>query len=146
MAMPQRRRRPQYRRRGLTLFELLIVLAILAFIATLVAPRVVGYLGRSKADIATTQASNLASAIDLFFIDFGRYPSKEEGLKILLTKPENMPMWRGPYLKDEAGLVDPWGRPFLYEADPEADAFKVLSHGRDGAEGGAGENADIIRK
>lgn len=133
-------------RRGLTLFELLIVLAILAFIATLVAPRVVGYLGRSKTDIATTQAANLAAAIDFFFLDFGRYPTKEEGLKILIEKPADQPLWRGPYLKDPSGVMDPWGRPYIYGVEPEGDRFYIKTLGRDGADGGVGENADLMKR
>ncbi|MEQ8936432.1 MAG: type II secretion system major pseudopilin GspG [Amphiplicatus sp.] len=132
--------------RGLTLFELLVVLAILAFLATLVAPRVVGYLGRAKSDVATTQASNIAAALELFFLDYDRYPTKEEGLAVLTTEPADAPQWRGPYLKEESGLTDPWGRPFVYEIDEEGDRFAVISLGRDGEEGGDGENSDIRRR
>lgn len=132
--------------RGLTLFELLIVLAILAFLAALVAPRVVGYLGRAKSDIARTQASNLASSLELFFLDFERYPTTDEGMDALVTAPEGSGDWRGPYLKDESGLLDPWGRPYLYETNEGGDAFEVISLGRDGVEGGDGEDADIRKK
>ncbi|HBK93302.1 MAG TPA: type II secretion system protein GspG [Parvularcula sp.] len=128
---------------GLTLFELLIVLAILAFIAALVAPRVVGYLGRAKGDIARTQASNLAASLELFFLDLERYPTAEEGLAALVSAPPDQARWRGPYLKDPAGLIDPWGRPYLYEVDEATSAFAVVSYGRDGAEGGDGEDDDI---
>lgn len=134
------------RQRGLTLFELLVVLAILAFLATIVAPRVVGYLGRAKSDIARAQASNIASSLELFFLDFERYPTNEEGLAALAEAPEGAEGWRGPYLKDASGLTDPWGRPYLYEPDAESDAFEIVSLGRDGAEGGEGENADIRKK
>lgn len=134
------------RQHGLTLFELLIVLAILAFLATIVAPRVVGYLGRAKSDIARAQAANIASSLELFFLDFERYPSKEEGLQALVTAPADAAGWRGPYLKDPSGLTDPWGRPFLYQPAAEGDSFEVVSLGRDGEEGGEGENADIHKK
>lgn len=132
--------------RGLTLFELLIVLAILAFLAALVAPRVVGYLGRAKSDIAKTQASNLASSLELYFLDFERYPTTGEGLNALVAAPEGANEWRGPYLKDESGLLDPWGRPYLYNPNDGGDAFEVVSLGRDGVEGGDGEDADIRKK
>lgn len=138
--MTMRRRTAQ---RGLTLFELLVVLAILAFLAALVAPRVIGYLGRAKGDIARTQAANLAASLELFYLDFERYPTAEEGLAALVAVPEGATIWRGPYLKDASGLTDPWGRPYQYEPDPEADEFTVVSLGRDGEEGGGGEDEDI---
>lgn len=133
----------RYAQRGLTLFELLVVLAILAFLAALVAPRVVGYLGRAKSDIAKTQAANLTASLELFFLDFERYPTPEEGLQALVTAPLETVAWRGPYLKDAAGLTDPWGRPYLYEQDPATEEFSIISLGRDGQEGGSGENEDI---
>jgi general secretion pathway protein G len=134
------------RQRGLTLFELLVVLAILAFLATLVAPRVVGYLGRAKSDIARTQASNIASSLELFFLDYGRYPTNEEGLQALVEAPGNAEHWRGPYLKEESALTDPWGRAYIYAPDEAALAFEVVSLGRDGEDGGDGENADIRKR
>lgn len=136
----------KHRQRGLTLFELLVVLAILAFLATLVAPRVVGYLGRAKSDIARAQAANIASSLELFFLDYGRYPTEEEGLKALVEAPGETSEWRGPYLKEESALSDPWGRPYVYAPETGADAFEVISLGRDGAEGGDGEDADIRKK
>ncbi|MGE0408703.1 MAG: type II secretion system major pseudopilin GspG [Amphiplicatus sp.] len=129
--------------RGLTLFELLVVLAILAFLATLVAPRVIGYLGRAKGDVARSQASNIAASLELFFLDFNRYPTAQEGLAILVEAPPNTPQWRGPYLKDASGLIDPWGRSFLYDVGNGETSFEVISLGRDGAESGKGEDADI---
>lgn len=133
--------------RGLTLFELLVVLAILAFLATLVAPRVVGYLGRAKSDIARTQTSNIAASLELFYLDFGRYPSPEEGLVALTSAPAGADGdWLGPYLKDESGLTDPWGKTYLYTVSESGDAFEVFTFGRDGEEGGEGEDADIRKK
>lgn len=134
------------RQQGLTLFELLIVLAILAFLATIVAPRVVGYLGRAKSDIAKAQASNIASSLELYFLDFEQYPTKVEGLHALVEAPAGAAGWRGPYLKDASGLTDPWGRPYLYEPSAEGDGFEIVSLGRDGEEGGEGENADIRKR
>ncbi|HXI86118.1 MAG TPA: type II secretion system major pseudopilin GspG [Parvularculaceae bacterium] len=134
------------RQHGLTLFELLIVLVILAFLATIVAPRVVGYLGRAKSDIAKAQAANIASSLELFFLDFERYPTTEEGLTALAAAPSGLAGWRGPYLKDQSGLIDPWGRPYLYEVGEDGESFEVVSLGRDGKEGGGGEDADIHKK
>jgi general secretion pathway protein G len=131
---------------GLTLFELLVVLAILAFLAALVAPRAISYLGRAKGDIARTQASNLAASLELFFLDFERYPTVEEGLRALVVAPEGAGRSRGPYLKDPAGHIDPWGRAYQYELDGTTGEFAVVSFGRDGAEGGIGEDEDIRKK
>jgi len=137
----------RHAQRGMTLYELLIVLAILAMLATLVAPRVIGYMGRAKGDIAQTQLANLSTSVELFYFDVGRYPSEQEGLDALLTAPPEATGWRGPYLKDESGLIDPWGRAYLYvPAEDGTDAFTVLSLGRDGASGGTGDDADIIKK
>ena len=136
------------RQKGLTLFELLVVLAILALLATLIAPRVVGYLGRAKADIALAQASNIAASLELYYIDHGRYPSEAEGLDALIapSAESDAALWRGPYFKEEQGLTDPWGRDYLYEVNENGEAFWVISYGRDGAEGGEGDDADIRRR
>lgn len=136
------------RQRGLTLFELLIVLAILALLATVVAPRVVGYLGRAKSDIARAQAANIAASLELYYIDFGRYPNEQEGLNVLLepTTAIDANLWRGPYFKESDGLIDPWGRAYEYKIEPGQDTFEVVSLGRDGVTGGDGDDADIIRR
>ena len=134
------------RQRGLTLFELLVVLAILALLATLIAPRVVGYLGRAKTDIARSNVAGIASSLELFYLDYGRYPTSEEGLAILASAPDpdTDNLWRGPYIKDETNFTDPWGRAYVLEVDD--DAFTIKSLGRDGKPGGDGENTDIVKR
>lgn len=139
-------RKFRQRQQGLTLFELLVVLAILAFLAALVAPRVVGYLGRAKGDIARAQASSLAASLELFYLDFDRYPTMDEGLSALVEPPPHAPQWRGPYLKEASGLIDPWGRDYVYIAAEAGVGFEVVSYGRDGKEGGEGEDADIRKR
>ena len=134
------------RQAGLTLFELLVVLAILALLATLIAPRVVGYLGRARIDVAHAQAASIAASLELFYLDFGRYPSESKGLNVLLTAPPEAAGWRGPYLKDASGLVDPWGKPYLYAPDENTEGFTIISFGRDGVEGGEGDDADIRKR
>jgi len=131
---------------GLTLFELLVVLAILALLATLIAPRVVGYLGRAKGDIAASQAANISSSLELFYFDVGRYPTFEEGLRALVEKPAEASLWRGPYIKENNALYDPWGEPYEYEVDSKNETFKVISRGRDKSVGGVGDDADIIKR
>jgi len=132
--------------RGLTLFELLVVLAILALLATLIAPRVVGYLGRAKSDIAVSQATNIASSLELFYFDVGRYPTPDEGLAALFNQPADGTLWRGPYLKEETAIVDPWGEPYGYDVNSETEVFKITSLGRDKTAGGKGEDADIVKR
>ena len=132
--------------RGLTLFELLVVLTILALLSTLIAPRVVGYLGRAKIDTARTQAANIAASLELFYLDMDRYPTLEEGLSALVTPMPDDVGWRGPYMKDDTGLTDPWGRAYVYGVTEDGDFFTVTSLGRDGEEGGDGDDADIVRR
>ena len=143
MLFTNKKRHPQ---RGLTLYELLIVLGILALMATLVAPRVVGYFGRAKADTARTQMSNIANSLELFHFDMGRYPTESENLSSLIEAPADGTKWQGPYLRDAQGLVDPWGRDYLYKANSENETFLISTLGRDGKEGGSGEDTDIFKK
>jgi general secretion pathway protein G len=127
---------------GFTLIELMIVIAILGLMAYMVAPRLMGVMGKAKPKIAQTDIKNLETALDLFYLDVGRYPTEEEGLKILYQRPDNVPNWGGPYLKKPP--KDPWGRDYVYKISGQGDrAYEILSHGADGQPGGEGENADV---
>lgn len=129
---------------GATLLEILVVLSIIALLAAVVGPRVVSYLSRAKSTTAELQLDNLKQAIELFYVDVGRYPSEQEGLQVLLTRPGNEQSWAGPYLEAATGVVDPWGRDFVYQSPgPEGRPFLLKSLGRDGTEGGNDEDADI---
>ncbi len=129
------------RRAGFTLIELLVVLAILALLAGLVGPRVLNQLGGAKSKTAQVQIADLDKALELFKLDVGRYPSSEEGLQALVTKPASVASgWAGPYLKGSVP-VDPWGKPYEYKL--EGGAVLIQSLGADGAPGGDGENADL---
>lgn len=123
---------------GFTLVELLVVLAIVALVATLVGPRVLGYVGSARADTASVQVRNIANALELYHLDAGRYPDASQGLSALVSGGGAA---GGPYLRDASGLQDPWGRPYGYESD--GTGYRVVSLGRDGAPGGTGEDADI---
>ena len=128
-------------RPGVTILETLVVLTIIAMIAAVVGPRVVGYLGRAKSETAAMQIDNLANAVQLFYIDTGRYPTASEGLSVLVSAPPGDPAWDGPYMQSADALTDPWGRGYLYE---EAEGgFRIASLGRDGTRGGSGEDADL---
>ena len=129
--------------RGFTLVELLVVITIIALIMGIVGPRVLNYLTESKAKAAKIQIESFASALDLFFLDTGRYPNGSEGLTALVRRPGNIAAWNGPYLK--GGLVppDPWGNPYIYRAPGQNGAYDILSYGSDGTEGGTGAGQDI---
>lgn len=127
---------------GFTLIELMIVLFILGLLAALVAPRLMGRVGKAKQKTAQAQIQMLATALDLYHLDVGRYPTDEEGLKSLYLKPESLPAWSGPYL-DKAVPKDPWGRDYVYKCPGEHGPYDLYSLGADGQPGGEGENADI---
>lgn len=132
--------------KGMTLYELLIVLAILAFLAALIAPRVMGYMGRAKTDVAASQLSNISTALELYFFDMGEYPAEGTSLEVLVTPPNNSTEWRGPYLKETTGLIDPWGTPYLYRLEYNGGSFVVSTLGRDGVVGGDGEDRDLEKR
>jgi general secretion pathway protein G len=127
---------------GFSLVELLVVLAIIGMIATMVTPQVLGYLGRAKGETARIQVKNIAQAVELYYLDLGGYPSSDQGLQALV-QPTG-PGWRGPYVRDARGLVDPWGHPYLYRSPGlGASPYEVYSLGSDGKIGGSGESADV---
>lgn len=131
---------------GFTLVELLVVLVILVLIASIIGPRVIGYLGSSRAKTAQVQIESLVTAMELFRIDVGRYPTSAEGLNALVKPVGSIPGWNGPYLAKATLPADPWGRPYLYESGGSGGAgFRIMSYGGDGKEGGTGEDADISR-
>jgi general secretion pathway protein G len=127
---------------GFTLIELMIVLFILGLLAALVAPRLMGRVGQAKIKSAHAQIQLLATALDLYHLDVGRYPSEEEGLRSLRDKPESATTWGGPYL-DKPVPKDPWGRDYIYKAPGEHGPYDLYSMGADGQPGGESENADI---
>ena len=81
--------------------------------------------------------------MQLFYIDMGRYPTEAEGLAILIQPPPNTDAWNGPYINTAEALSDPWGRDYLFEAAENVNGFSIRSLGRDGREGGDGEDADL---
>lgn len=126
---------------GFTLVELLVVLGILALLATVAAPQVIRYLGKARTDTARVQVNAIASALELYAIDNGGYPSQQTGLGALMQAPVSTPRWAGPYLKKADGLIDPWGRPYQYRL--ANSQFQVFTLGRDNTPGGTGEDQDI---
>jgi general secretion pathway protein G len=143
------RRRPsgpvdrKARRAGFSLLELLVVLAIMALLAAIVAPQVLKYLGSSRTQTAKVQIQNIQSALELFQVDVGRYPTQAEGLDALVVAPAATPGWDGPYLKKADGLKDPWARPYLYRIPGQKGQVDIYTLGSDNAEGGSREAKDV---
>lgn len=129
--------------RGYSLLELLVVLAILGLIIAIAAPRAIGFFEASKAKTAKIQIANISAALDLFYLSNSAYPSESQGLKALNERPEGLETWDGPYLNRADGIIDPWGRPYLYKQPGTHGKVDVLTLGADGKEGGADEDRDI---
>ncbi|MBE2293434.1 MAG: type II secretion system major pseudopilin GspG [Phycisphaerales bacterium] len=130
---------------GFTLIELLVVLVILGLLAGLVGPQVIGYLGRANTSAAKLQIEDFSSALDGFRLSMGRYPTSAEGLQALVVQPSGATRWAGPYLRKNNIPKDPWGNDYQYRAPGQhGGAFDVYSLGADNAEGGDGENQDVV--
>ena len=128
------------RARGFTLIELLIVIVILGLLLSLVAPAMFSKVGSSQRKTAMAQMQMLSTALDTYRLDTGNFP---EALAEL--RQGSAPGWDGPYLPRELPM-DPWGNPYVYEAKPDdpANPYSLKSFGKDGREGGEGDNEDIV--
>ncbi len=136
------------RRAGFTLVEILVVIIVIAMLATLVAPSVFQHVDSAKASTARAQIEMLSAALDAYRLDNDRYPSTEQGLAALRQAPTAPPAprrWRGPYLRRELPM-DPWGQPYVFRSPGTVNphSFDLLTLGRDGKEGGEGEDADVL--
>ncbi len=119
---------------GFTLVEVIVVLSIIGLIMSMVGPRVLGYLTDSKAKTAKIQVETLASSVELFFIDNGRYPLESEGLQALVSRPTTLRTWNGPYIKGAAVPLDPWGKPYRYASPDRGRTFVITFSGPGEAE------------
>ena len=129
---------------AITLSSRRISIALLGLaLITLVGPRVLNYLSESKVKTAKIQIQSFASALDLFYLDTGRYPSSAEGLAALVQRAGGITAWNGPYLKGGNVPLDPWGKAYVYRSPGEHGIYDVVSLGSDGQEGGSGTAADI---
>jgi general secretion pathway protein G len=128
--------------RGFTLLELLVVMVIIGLLAGYVAPRYFAQIGKSEVKAARAQINALEKALDQYRLDTGHYPTTEQGLAALMTKPSDELKWDGPYLR-RAVPADPWGNAYLYKSPGEHGDVDLLSYGKDGQPGGSGEAADI---
>jgi general secretion pathway protein G len=136
------------RQRGFTLLELLVVLAILGLLIGLVAPAALRQLGSAKEKIAHQTIERLGGILDIYKLDVGTYPSTEQGLQALITRPSGLTHWNGPYLKGEKVPEDPWGHAFIYRSPSQRPGheYDLLSLGPTGRTGGTGDNAEIANE
>jgi general secretion pathway protein G len=140
-------RRDQPRRGGFSLIELLLVLVILAILATVVVPKFTGRSEQAKEAKAKTDISQLDLALDAFEVDNGRYPSADEGLAALVTPPPSATAWKGPYLKRDVAK-DPWEQPYIYRFPGQNNptSYDLLSTGKDQREGGGDDITNWTQK
>jgi general secretion pathway protein G len=134
-------------RYGFTLIEIIVVVMIIAVLATLIAPRLMSRVGTAKQTAAKAKAATIAKTINLLVLDLGlSKPSDDFDLEILLLSPEEGGGPHGPYLERADDIVDPWGNPFEIIVPGEINvSFDVISFGEDGEEGGEDVNADITQ-
>lgn len=125
--------------RGFTLVELLLVLVILALMAGLVLPNIIGQGEKAKVRAAGSQISRIAMSVETFYLDTGVKP---ESLAALVSEPGTVNGWNGPYIKNSI-LKDPWGRAYEYRSPGQHGEFDIFSFGADGQQGGDGKNSDI---
>ncbi|MEM9270976.1 MAG: type II secretion system major pseudopilin GspG, partial [Pseudomonadota bacterium] len=118
--------------KGMSILEMMVVLGILALIIGIAAPRAIDYFGRAKSQTAEIQMKQLKGALQLLYVDTGRYPTDAEGLEVLIRDPGTMPRWRGPHLTAPEAWLDPWARTYRYQAGSGSAGFEVFSLGRDG--------------
>lgn len=130
---------------GVTLIEMMVVLVIIAIVAALIVPNVIGRPDEARVTIARTDVSTIASSLELFRLDNRIYPTTAQGLEALVNEPAVAPRpvnWAsGGYLGQVP--VDPWGNPYVYQSPGESGGYDLMSYGADGRPGGDGVDADI---
>lgn len=127
---------------GFTLLELLVVLVIIGLLAAYVGPKYFQQIGKSEQKVARAQLDALEKALDQYRIDNGHYPSTEQGLAALTAAPTGESQWQGPYLSKQVPK-DPWGRDYLYRFPGQHGEYDAWSFGKDGREGGDGDDKDV---
>lgn len=134
-------------RTGFTLIEVLVVIVVIAILATFVAPDLFRNVGDAKVASARTQIETFGTALDAYRLDNGSYPSTAQGLGALWERPTIAPPanWKSPYLR-KAVPLDPWGNAYVYVSPGRVNpqSYDLLSYGADGRVGGEGDNADIV--
>ena len=137
----------RYDNRGFTLIELMVVIIILGILAMYVAPKIMSRPGEARQVKARLDIQNLESALKLYKLDNGTYPTTEQGLQALVEQPETGTIpkkWKsGGYLEKGRVPKDPWGNDFVYLSPGLKSDFDIISYGLDGVPGGEEENKDI---
>lgn len=130
------------------MLELLVVLAILGLLIGFVAPAVLRQLGSAKEKIAFQSIERLGGVLDIYKLDVGSYPTTDQGLQGLITRPAGVSRWNGPYLKGEKLPDDPWGRPYIYRSpsDRPGHEYDLYSLGPTGQPGATGSDAAIFNE
>lgn len=151
MTRNRRFRRPRHagesraRESGVTLIEMMVVLVIIAIVAALIVPNVIGRPDEARVTVARTDVRTIASSLEMYRLDNRVYPTTAQGLEALVVRPTVPPVppaWSaGGYLAQVP--VDPWGRPYEYRSPGERGAYDLMSLGADGRPGGEGVDADI---
>ncbi len=129
---------------GFTLVEIMVVVVILGILAATIIPQFIGTTYDAKVSAAKANIAEIESAIERFYVHMDRYPTADEGLKVLVEAPAGSDTkWRGPYVKQLR--ADPWGRSYQYRVPGvhHPTSFDLWSTGADGADGGEGQAADI---
>jgi general secretion pathway protein G len=130
---------------GFTLIEIMVVIAIIGILATLIVPRIMGRPDEARVTAAKHDIGTLNQALKLYRLDIGRYPTTEQGLSALVTRPSAEPVpqnWKtGGYLDSLPN--DPWGHPYQYANPGTKGEIDVYSFGADKKPGGTGADADV---
>ncbi|MDR1732801.1 MAG: type II secretion system major pseudopilin GspG [Synergistaceae bacterium] len=137
--------KPQRRRKAFTLIEIMVVVVILGILATVATVQVVARLEEARRTTTKAQIEAFVTALDMYRLHNGVYPTTQQGLDALVKKPVTSPIPKRypeePYMKNIPD--DPWGNPYIYRCPGERGAYDIISTGPDGEEGGEGRNADI---
>ncbi len=130
--------------KGFTLIELMVVIVILSILAVYMAPRLIGRDDQARQLRAKVDIEALETALKLYRLDTGSYPTTQQGLDALVEQPEGVQNWReGGYLDKRRLLRDPWGNEYVYLSPGQHGDFDIISYGANGQPGGEGVNADI---
>ena len=132
------------RNAGFTLLELLIVMIIIGLLAALIGPKMIGRVGESRQTVAKQQIEGFSSALEMYKLDTTKYPTREQGLEALVTQPQGITNWKGPYLKKKFIPKDPWGNNYVYTYPGEHGDYDIVSYGADCNSGGDGEDKDVL--